>query len=806
LRKNPIPKDRRKVEPQHLLAWAKLASAAGDIETARSLYIETTKADPKGHLAHYELGRLAQQAGDLAEAGRLHAQAAALAPLFPWAFYELFNCSIAVGDAFQAERGLAGFVAAASPETREQHISWLSDAAGQLYARQRRDVPWLIYEYLHEKGIDSPLIRIRRAERLIALRRFHEAILLLDDLKEAKDRGANDWGVRSLATAYSAVGRLADAAQVLSGIVARSRGNRHFLRDYLIVLHRLHRGNDAETALTGAARHLDEEAYFELRIAHLTRARRARELQDLLRTRGDSGSKRIANEILDGIFAVAYVEKDYPAAHTLIEIYEKLYGETVSSKHCKLNIAFATQVWSDAEKILATIDDAEFAGSIELRVKRFEYLCFTRNMAAAKDALQALEPVSDLPAQFMAPVLRYYGEVDRWYDLYQLGITRIGEWFNYDEAGYLLFRAIRKTGSHALALTEIERIDHWELNTSLRRLRTIVMEDMVHNGYMLEELLNDPNVAESEALQHRLFFKMRVLRGEQDEIFSKDYAIYFCTNESYFCGTMVALTSLVENNRELMEDADLFVVVDDAFVAEASDLLMNLGTGLDVQINVVGSSTIIPDGTAFRAGYGLFTGGQTLADAAYYRIFAAKYLLSQRKYKRGLYIDSDTVVLGGLERLFWLRSDAPIMARPEILRPEVVSASQTHGLEIGSYFNSGVLYLDFTHHDITARLERTIAAVRDPESKLIFQDQCALNLGFRKAYSPLRDVYNFFVKPNGDGDVTDGVILHFLDRPKPWDPAYPGAICRVWYTYWHKLSRYIGSKEALRLYRATNRG
>lgn len=803
LRQRPIPADLAKVDPPLLHAWAELSFLAGQTQLAQKLYSFATESDPDYHWPFFQLGRLAQAAGEFDQAIRMYKHVADLMPSFAWGFYELAQCSLAAGDPAGVEQGLEGFLASEEVELADSHLRGLKTGAHYIYERQRREVAWQIYEFLHDKGVRDSLVQTRRGERRIALQRFDEAIAILEDWP--KGEAPNDWGLRSLATAYIAVGKLNDAVATLSQISRRNPNNQYFLRDYIVALHKAGKSGEADLYLQDVAANFPVETAADIRAVHLLYARRYSIFCEELESGALSPSGSVAHEMLDAIFAVSYSERDYALAHKLIVAYATRFGESLDIKLCKLNIAFAMQVWDRAQEVLEKISDEEFSKSLPLRVKRFEYYCFTANLAKAQEALASLEPVAALPAEFVAPVMRYYAEKNAWRDLYQLGIGRLADGFDYAQTGYILFRAIRRTSSHISALIEIERIDGWESNISLRKLRTLVMEDMVHNDSMLEEFYHDPNIAESDALQHRLFFKMRVLRGEQDEIFSKDYAIYFCTNEGYLCATLVAITSLVENNRELMNDASLFIIIDDPLVDYATELVMALGAGLEVGITVLGSGALIPQGTKFNAGYGMFTGGHSLADAAYYRIYAARYLLNLRRYKRGLYIDSDTIILSGLDKLFWLKPGRPLMARQEETRPEIVMASRAHDLEIGTYFNSGVLYLDFTHRDIASRINDTMAAITNPQTKLFFQDQCALNLGFRQYSAPLRHAYNYFVKPDGDGDVADGIIIHFLDRPKPWDPAYPGAICRLWYSYWHKLSHHIGAKAALRLYRIANK-
>jgi lipopolysaccharide biosynthesis glycosyltransferase len=205
----------------------------------------------------------------------------------------------------------------------------------------------------------------------------------------------------------------------------------------------------------------------------------------------------------------------------------------------------------------------------------------------------------------------------------------------------------------------------------------------------------------------------------------------------------------------------------------------------------------------FKTGYGVFTGGQKLADAAYYRIYLARLLARENSYDRAIYIDSDTVVFPGVERMLWADTDQPLMARLDGDRPETRAAIAAHKLPKGTYFNSGVLVFDLRDSHLEECLQRTIDATTDPNISLLFHDQCALNIGFSGHFVPLEGEYNRFVRPH-DKKVSGGVIMHFLERPKPWDPAYPLSVCRIWYRYWDRLAKCIGPEEAMRLYRLAN--
>jgi lipopolysaccharide biosynthesis glycosyltransferase len=108
------------------------------------------------------------------------------------------------------------------------------------------------------------------------------------------------------------------------------------------------------------------------------------------------------------------------------------------------------------------------------------------------------------------------------------------------------------------------------------------------------------------------------------------------------------------------------------------------------------------------------------------------------------------------------------------------------------------------HADTERCLFSTIEAIRCSHKTLVFHDQCALNIGFKDRFGTLESKFNHFVKPDSDEPPAEAVIVHYLDRPKPWDPAYSSKACGLWFESWYKLAIHIGGGEAMNLYRLSN--
>jgi len=120
-----------------------------------------------------------------------------------------------------------------------------------------------------------------------------------------------------------------------------------------------------------------------------------------------------------------------------------------------------------------------------------------------------------------------------------------------------------------------------------------------------------------------------------------------------------------------------------------------------------------------------------------------------------------------------------------------VKAAARNDLDPRSYFNSGVLLFKFDDPELPAYIEEAIRVSEQEQERLVFQDQCALNIAFRGRVANLPRRYNFFLRPSRErnGFIEDGVILHFLDKPKPWDVVFD----RSYREEWRVWALFLGS-------------
>jgi lipopolysaccharide biosynthesis glycosyltransferase len=695
------------------------------------------------------------------------------------------------------------FAKAEKVELTRPHAEVITAMAHALFEESHREEPYFLYKILLEQGFQDNLIRTRHAQYFVSEGQYQTAIALLEALR--KEGGLGAWGLRSLAFSYMETNRADEAEPILESIVKRNPHNVAFARDYLSSLSRQRKDQQVRAYLAKAREQLKHSDFDDLQIAYWCETADSAALLAFLEENPGSGTAAIRNDLLKAIIDNAYKVKDYPTALRLIDQYVLRFKSNNNILLCRLNIAFARQDWPAAESLLAETKEDAFRASAELRVKRFEYFCFVGDLRSAAEQLKALEPLSQLPRQFLPAVMRYYAETKEWQKAYELGMDLLASDFDFRQSGYLLFRAIRKTGNQGAALRRIEQIKETNRTASLKRLRAIILEDIVDKTNALDTLLKDPQLSDLKTMRQRLFFKKLVLQGKSKRKVRKRHAIYFCTNADYLCAALVSLMSLIDSNRDLVALSDIFIVVDDESFPLAKRVATKLSRKVGIKIELKKRADILPEKLDLKEKYGIFTGGQSLSEAAYYRIFFAKKLLDERKYERALYIDSDTIIRSSLHEMFDAAAQAPLLARLEEPRPEVAAAIRTHDLPAGQYFNSGILLFDLKNRQLAAALDRTIKAITSSGDKLIFQDQCALNIGFKGAFQSMDAKYNYFIKPDGDDLPSEAAIIHYLDRPKPWDPAYPGEACRHWFASWHKMAIHIGSEDAMTLYKSSNR-
>jgi lipopolysaccharide biosynthesis glycosyltransferase len=134
-------------------------------------------------------------------------------------------------------------------------------------------------------------------------------------------------------------------------------------------------------------------------------------------------------------------------------------------------------------------------------------------------------------------------------------------------------------------------------------------------------------------------------------------------------------------------------------------------------------------------------------------------------YEKALYLDSDTLIFEGIEKLYDYDINHAIGA---VVDRESPRLARKIGIK-NSYFNAGVLLfnLNFCRTDLF-RSQRDELLLHE----YFYQDQDILNLLYAQRFTALPEVYNWQVSVNSAIAEKDIVIYHFIGPLKPWIASF----------------------------------
>jgi lipopolysaccharide biosynthesis glycosyltransferase/tetratricopeptide (TPR) repeat protein len=780
--------------PQQLLALSDLALRCGDQAVARDALDRTVQSGQSLHLAFYKLGRLAVMQNDLGGAARFFHLGTEAHEAFPFNWMGEARALHAQGlkDAavVAAERFMRFGVRPHAPA----ELATIADLGDYLFDAGQRRRCQAFYEFVLHFGAERPRDAVRLADVLAG---FNEHAAAQSVLLAQEQRGRLDnWGQRTLALSLSQTGQhdkaidLAEAAMVSDPSVAPC------LSAYLDVLARAgdtNRMRDAllrHVSIIGEAGVQEIQARVKMAEANLSAAAADLAAVDF------SYQSRLYHLSYELAYA-ALASGQLDVALAVAERLGRLAPEDNFIKLLLIEAYFRVQMWEQAGDVLASMTEAENERP-HVILKRFEHACFTGNTTLAEDLCAQLVGMELPTRQFVLPILRFLAERQRWNDVVDRALPWLDRSFNFRQIGYVLFRAAKYTCRHADMIGAVEALEGWAERPDLVRLRASLALDLAADLKSIEMLSNDPTVAGDIAFRRRIEARRGVLAAASVQIGRR--ALLLCSDRNYLCATFVALFTIMPE--VTLKTLDVFIVVDDDLVAlgeRAAAAFITAG----VAVTILGAATVVPKKEKPSPDYGVFTSGHRMAVAAFYRIYAAKYLHKLGVHDRVAYVDSDILLRGRFDPLFVADlKGQPLAAKLEPSRPEVLRAIKLHGLEEGGYFNSGVLVFDLRHAGLLPALQRTTAAIKDGTTTLLFHDQCALNLGFRGAFAELHPAWNTIVTETTRLAelAPDAVVLHFLERPKPWSAAYGGEAGLLWFERWRETAAFMGEAVALELF------
>lgn len=764
------------------LEEANAAFGEGDLERAKELFEQLRQNSTRITWSLFNLGRIARAQED-SETARKYYRAARLEdPYFFWNNYEFLAVSLdlngPVEDVFKTVEDMIkleppkGFV--------EPHFNHTENMAHSIFDTIDKDLAIKVLEYLYRLSSnyamsEAGLCRLLEACSDDALR--EEIAQALETLNEL-----------SYATRYTLTVYRGKAAGLSSPSPEHDAPDRLPLEfsDYVKSLKRAIIDKDharTQALRTAAGRFPKKQQHFLELIAEIE-LHNAEAAADLVYEH----ARRFGDLPKYPAIRVVYILMDaylFDRARLILSLLWAHYPEDIDIVNMAIVFLMRSSRHAEAEELYNRyIEGLPDKSASMIRVKA-ELLEARGELDAALTLLKPfLASEEGAPRNVVYIAIRIAAERRQWDEVFELGLSLLSDEAPFQALLYPLARAARNTGRSRQLYEVLSEMNPPSLSGA-EFVRQALFEDLV----VAKEL--DPSEQE-EAIDLPASRKTRLyarLRSTDRPVPPQGLnEIYFCADGAYLEPALTSMTSLAMSNMALVQSADmhLSLIVETETIAKAEAGVAPLRDALNIGVDIVDASTILPEDHGLRADYGMATGGHALSVAAYYRIFFAKALAAKGKISQALYIDADTLVRPGLSEIFKKDIAQPIFARSEVERPEIARAASTHGLT-NPYFNSGVLLFDFRHPETAACLDRSIHAALDPKSTLFYQDQCALNIGFNGKVGELSTRFNYFITPEHMFSETDGnsVIMHFLDRPKPWDSLYRRN-AEEWFN-WHRI-------------------
>jgi lipopolysaccharide biosynthesis glycosyltransferase len=734
-------------------------------------------------------GRNLRYLGDLEGAAVWLEQALQVQPTFQWAYYEMAAVGLYRGEFPAAGKYALDFISGLPPEAAAAlnaiHKDVLLKSAHASFARDRAGTAKL-YERLLEANVRDYLAELRLAEAMADRGDAQEAHRRLMELDSRQ--GLDPWGgliwVRVLRMLNRPDEAREKALQVLHKsapeAVVRVHACQRLLDLGCVELVAPYMA-DMKKLTVGHPGHPARDLRF--RYACLAGKQDLATLRDELRAEPEQLKHLQDSSLVDAVFALT------KAGGTTDPLKREVAQMVVA--HMQATRAYSSAIvlamlhhyqflgqYQDASNLLATVTDPAVLAHPDIALRRFEILCRTDRLDEALVMYQTEICKRRLSGWESAFVLRFLAEMamdDAAIDLLE-NILVTGQDLPRDD--YLMVQIIRRTGEHQRIFAALHERMVNEVTPDLTEFRRLLVDDMCLKRGVGRFTAFGAEWDASNA--NRMLTRIpRLMRTE-----TATTCAFLCTNRTYFFSALTFFMSCAANSPRSIAGVDWFVFLDDNVPEEWETALLQVAEAAELEVSTVRERDFIPSDVNHMEAYGIFTGGVKLSRAAYFRIYAAVYLYGLGRYSLACYFDTDIICRGELAPM--LTPDFGgnlVLARLEEVNDDVIAASVRSGADPYRYFNSGVLALNFQSPEVVEHLQEAIwLSEREPE-RLTFHDQCALNIAFKGRAGILDSRLNHFLRPNRPDEldgIDEAIMLHFLDRPKPWDIAFRLQTRRYW--------------------------
>ena len=689
------------------------------------------------------------------------------------------------GDRVGAARAQLTFLATpeGSATTPANDIMGRIAAVNHVLYEERNQVEAAeVYRLLHGRGFKDGLVCLRLLEIALGGNDLAAAAPLAAELaKDYADR-LNIWGVLALSRFHGMNGETTKSVEIL-------RAQPLFpaveaAAEAVICQRLLENGAlDEVAARLAAVGDSPLPALFQVRFRLAVKRGAVAEIIA-------ADEQRCANEVPDWLLAEAMFLSTVPgtmpsAATKLVQraLYRLLESRGLQARpavQSRIHYLLHNKRWDELGVLFKQLEDTPLGSDRETLLRKLEYYCHADNAEEAERIYQSIFVGTELNKWESLTILRLLGELKRWEEAAKVLLHHVVSGFGFAGGSHVAMRVVRKTATHQAILDRVRAMPAAapaKRDADLGEFLHLVNEDLV---IVQSARALTANLQPGQATPRYRSNWLLTNTGTGAE--HADYCLYLCTNQRYFLSLLTFLCSFLGQAPQV--GGRVFVFLDRDVPRHWYGSIAMVAARFGRAIDIVPEDDFMPkDGVDHRVEYGFFTSGGNLSRAAYFRLYAARYLLACHSFRRAVYTDTDIICRSDMTGMFALNlGDKLIAARVEDYTPEVLNAATRNAIDPQAYFNSGVLLLKFDDPRLSEFIEEAIRIAEKEPDRLVFHDQCALNIAFQDRFTRLPDRYNFYLRPSRErnGYIEDGVLLHYLDKPKPWDIVFDRSYREEW--------------------------
>lgn len=675
--------------------------------------------------------------------------------------------------------------------TRASH-GWFEGAAGEETAE--------VYRLLHQRGQRDYLIVVRLLENSLRRGDAASAAPYAHELETLFAERIDVWGAAALSRYHQSRGDMARAVGLLAALPAMPGDS---AAAEALILNRLVECDEvaAAAARLAAAPPSDAPELFAARLRIAVRRGDALALADLLPkvTPANTPDWLLGEAIFVlGTPGLVPLAEAQPLLARLDALLEPRAVRNPKLLHARMHYLLQSKRWEDLGLLFQRIEGTELAAERETLLRRLEYYCHADNAQGAERIYREHFQHTPLNKWEGLTVLRLLSELKRWDEAARTLLAHVSQGFGFGGAQHLAMRVVRKAAVHEAVMDGARSCPATDRQRDLDGFLSLVQEDLT----VLESARALTSSNGRAEYRSNWILPAGQLGAEREE----RLCLFLCVNQKYFLSLLTFLCSFL--GQAPQSQCKVFVFLDDDVPRHWYGTVAMVAARFGRAIELVPEPDFVPREIEHREEYGFFAGGGSLARAAYFRLYAARWLLARHRFARAVYIDTDTVCRGNLAPLFELDLRGRLLsAATEDYSLDVIDAAARHGLDPREYFNSGVLLLPMDDPALPAAIETAIRVAETEQERLMFQDQCALNIAFRGKVSPLPSRFNFFLRPHRErnGFIEDGLVLHFVDKPKPWDIVFDRTYREEWRVWALLLGSILPQGIYVDIFAAANR-